>query len=105
MEGIIRSNRNFHYTMYEAANMPILQQVITGLWDQWAPYLYLSLGRNLALHKHDSDGSLKVHQGIMEGMKRRDSAMVRTLLKQDFAEYITLTKISLNILTDIISVI
>ena len=43
--GIILSNRNFHYTMYEATNMPILQQVITGLWDQWAPYLYLSLGR------------------------------------------------------------
>ena len=41
LKKIYRYNRDFHFTVYEAANMYILLQLISGLWYRWAPYSLL----------------------------------------------------------------
>ena len=39
----LQANRRFHFTLYQAANMPILLGVINSLWEQVSPYLHILL--------------------------------------------------------------
>ncbi|MBW2366768.1 MAG: FCD domain-containing protein [Deltaproteobacteria bacterium] len=43
VENIIRLNRDFHFTIYRAAGMPILMQIIDGLWQRVLPYFHIFL--------------------------------------------------------------
>ncbi len=76
-------NREFHHTIYRQARMPILQQVIEGLWDRISPYLIILIREteefNLEAFKH-------YHQKMLEGMRRKDPQTVRQWLEADLTE-------------------
>lgn len=82
VEELLRINREFHHTLYRDAHMPMLQQFIVGLWDRVSPYLHLYM-----LSTKDLDverkPSIKCHQGMLDGMRRKDSKEVVKWLNSD----------------------
>jgi DNA-binding GntR family transcriptional regulator len=81
-EDTYQDNRDFHFTIYEAANMPILLQVINSLWDRWSPYHRLIV-RSRVKSEKVTGNVLSIHQGMLQGMQRRDPSMVRKYIEQD----------------------
>jgi DNA-binding GntR family transcriptional regulator len=67
-EEFLEKNRQFHHTIYQRADMPILQEIIEGLWGRLGPYLhiYVSETPNYQVLK------IHYHEGILKGMEERD---------------------------------
>ena len=42
---LVLYNKNFHFAVYEAAHMPVLYQIVEGLWTQIGPVLNLDVRR------------------------------------------------------------
>ena len=40
-DALLLENKNFHFTIYRAAHMPMLLDIITLLWDRTSPYHYI----------------------------------------------------------------
>ncbi len=76
-------NREFHFTVYETANLPILIEIIESLWERYSPYLYI-------LHRTDknwkSELLMKNHRGIIEAMTKKDKDKVKYWLNLDLTE-------------------
>jgi len=62
-------NREFHFTIYRGANMPILLSMIQNLWDQVSPYYHLMFRQTLF---HDPLTGRAYHKKIIEGMAEND---------------------------------
>ncbi|MGN6307524.1 MAG: GntR family transcriptional regulator [Mesorhizobium sp.] len=59
-------NRDFHFTIYEAANSRTLINIIESLWVRTGPFLHL-------LHRRTSDWrGNDIHARIVEAVRRRD---------------------------------
>jgi len=84
----LRINRQFHYTIYRDANMPMLQQLIVWLSDRISPYCHLYI-----LTTGDLDAqrkpSIKYHQGMLDGMLKKDPNEVVKWLKLDLNQSFT----------------
>ena len=39
-----RANKEFHFTIYRAAEMPVLLEIIENMWLRIGPFLHFSLG-------------------------------------------------------------
>ena len=85
----LKANKDLHFAVYRAARMPVLLQLIEGLWLQIGPVINLDLrasGRRLhavEAHKH--------HARLIEAMRRRDGRAARAALADDIrsaAEFI-----------------
>lgn len=85
----LKANKDFHFAVYGAARMPLLLQIIGGLWLQIGPVINLDLrasGRRLhavEAHKH--------HTRLIEAIRRRDGRAARAALADDIrtaAEFI-----------------
>jgi DNA-binding GntR family transcriptional regulator len=75
----LEKNKLFHHTLYREANMPILQAIIEDLWLRVSPYFHIFVSetpnyKNLKIH---------YHEGILQGVKKRDSKMVCRWLALD----------------------
>jgi DNA-binding GntR family transcriptional regulator len=82
-EEFLSINKEFHHTMYRDAHMPMLEQFITMLMDRESPYLhlyYMTIARPADL---DRGKLLQFHEGILEGVRRKDPALVCRWLKAD----------------------
>lgn len=75
-------NRQFHLTLYRAANMPILQRVIENLWNKISPYLHILCQDR----KFDSAPFLRNHEEMLSGIERRDSLHVIKWVKIEIIE-------------------
>jgi DNA-binding GntR family transcriptional regulator len=73
-------NRKFHRTIYQEANMPILLQIIDGLWARVSPYLHILMREG---QSKVSKYTISTHQGMLEGMISRNAQQVVTCLKTD----------------------
>lgn len=65
-----RSNKEFHFTIYRAAEMPVLMSMIEKLWVQVGPFLHFSLGV-----RHREEGSKYApdcHDRLIQALKMRD---------------------------------
>jgi DNA-binding GntR family transcriptional regulator len=65
-----RANKEFHFTIYRAAEMPVLLAVIEKMWMQVGPFLHFSLGM-----RHREEGSKYApdcHARLIEALRRRD---------------------------------
>jgi DNA-binding GntR family transcriptional regulator len=84
----LRINRQFHYTICRDANMPMLQQLIVWLSDRISPYCHLYM-----LTTGDLDAqrkpSIRYHQGMLDGMLKKDSNEVVKWLKLDLNQSVT----------------
>jgi len=81
VEEYLRLNRQFHHAIYRAARMPILQQIINGLWDRVSPYLHILVAGEI--EGAVTAETVQIHEGMLNGMKNRSGAEVSRWLKQD----------------------
>jgi DNA-binding GntR family transcriptional regulator len=72
----IEKNLEFHRTIYQSANRPILFEIIEDLWHRISPYMYLYLKINV--HSHDP-----IHEEILRGMRNKNSSHVGKWLRID----------------------
>ena len=80
MDEFLRLNKQFHFTIYRGAGMPILQELVGHLWDRISPYLSILCRGAL---NFDSVASCQNHWGMIEGMKRRDAKGVSEWVRRD----------------------
>lgn len=83
VDEFLRLNKEFHYTIYRDANMPILQEMIDSLWYRISPYLHIL---NRKTERLEPRGTIKYHRGMLEGMKHRDPGEVLKWLRTDLTE-------------------
>ncbi len=65
-----RVNKEFHCTIYRAADMPVLMGMIDKLWVQVGPFLHFSLGV-----RHREEGSKYApdcHNRLIQALRQRD---------------------------------
>jgi DNA-binding GntR family transcriptional regulator len=82
-ENLLRINKRFHYTIYQAADMPILMDMINQLWDRVSPYYHIFFRQS---EKPNPTAGIKYHQRIMEGMSRGDPVETCKWLKADLTD-------------------
>lgn len=78
---VLDANKRFHFTLYEAAEMPQLLEIISGMWLRTGPYLraaYRSTGASYPF----STGTL-IHERVIEAVKRRDPRRATNSLALD----------------------
>ena len=78
---MFRANKELHFTIYRAAEMPTLLGIIENLWLQIGPFLHFALGLRgrEAMSKYAPD----CHHRLIEAMRRRDGAAAREALAGD----------------------
>ncbi|MGD9924480.1 MAG: GntR family transcriptional regulator [Pseudorhodoplanes sp.] len=80
---LFRVNKEFHFTIYRAAHMPVLLGIIENLWLRIGPFLHFSLGvrGREATRKFAPDS----HKEIIRAMRESDGALGRAALESDLA--------------------
>lgn len=78
---LIAINKDFHFRIYEAAEMPALLQIIEGLWLQIGPVLNVDLRSKS--RRLSERVALRYHQGMLEGLEAGDGAAARAGLTGD----------------------
>jgi DNA-binding GntR family transcriptional regulator len=81
VENFLKLNRQFHNLIYREARMPILFQIINGLWDKVSPYLHILVAGGIK--GAVSDDTIRIHKGLLDGMKVRSGKDVSRWLKKD----------------------
>ena len=81
VEEYLRLNRQFHHAIYREAHMPILQQIINGLWDRVSPYLHILVAGEI--EDAVTSETIQIHEGMLNGMKNQSAAEVSRWLKED----------------------
>ncbi len=78
-----RINKEFHFTIYRAADMPVLLGIIENMWLRIGPFLHFSLGvrGREATRKFAPDS----HKDMIRAMRSRDGALGRAALESDLA--------------------
>ena len=76
-------NKEFHYTIYREARMPILFQIIELLWARASPYIYILMRKSAPA---DLEWSLQTHEDIMEALRLRDLSRMEQVLKYDLSK-------------------
>jgi len=80
VDWMLSLNKQFHYTMYRDADMPVLQTLIAYLWDRTSPYLHMLMRQTeLPLSYRD----IAFHQKMLLAMKTKDGDGVVRWLQTD----------------------
>jgi len=78
MRAFVEKNAQFHQMIYRAAQAPILQEIIDGMWLRLRPYLYI-----YASGRTDHKTADTLHAGILEGLLERNENKVSEFLRRD----------------------
>jgi len=76
-------NREFHFTIYRCAHMPILLSMIQNLWDQVSPYYHLMFRQTVF---HDPQTGRDYHQKMIDALGEKDPQKVSKWLEIDLTE-------------------
>jgi DNA-binding GntR family transcriptional regulator len=78
---LFRVNKEFHFTIYRAAEMPVLLGIIENMWLRIGPFLHFSLGvrGRAAASKYAPD----CHKRLIQALRDRDVASGREALAGD----------------------
>lgn len=71
---VMSLNKEFHFTLYRASKMPVLMEMISGLWDKVSPYLFLVARESKSYDL--AGGGLRHHLRMMESVRRGDCRAV-----------------------------
>jgi DNA-binding GntR family transcriptional regulator len=78
---LFQANKEFHFTIYRAAGMPVLLEIIENLWLRIGPFLHFALG------VRGREGSIKYvpdcHHRLIRAMVERNGAAGRDALEGD----------------------
>lgn len=73
-ESMLSSNRQFHFTVYEAAANPVLVNLIENLWLRYGPYVRLLTERMTDTLQRDDAGTYsRSHFDLISAMRRGDA--------------------------------
>lgn len=78
---LIVHNKDFHFSIYCAAQMPVLLPIIEGLWSQIGPVLNLDVRRGSS--RINNKVPSEHHQALIEALRKGDSDMARAALEAD----------------------
>jgi DNA-binding GntR family transcriptional regulator len=79
LEEYFEKNKQFHFTIYKNAKMPILQEIIDNLWRRVSPYIHIYVSTS-PVYK---SSKLRYHKEILKAIKVKDSKMICKWLKLD----------------------
>ncbi len=77
----LKANRDFHFALYHAADLPTLVPIITGLWLKIGPVLNLDL--RLSSQRLSIGGAEAQHARCIEALRRRDGAEAKAAIAKD----------------------
>ena len=83
-------NREFHFTLYEAANCPIMLRLIESIWLQFGPFMRIVVGR-LGTSLIDDQ-----HISAVAALRNNDEAALREAIRLDI--YDGMDRIGLELL-------
>ncbi len=67
---VLDANKRFHFTLYEAADMPQLLEIISGMWLRTGPYLRAAYRATGAAHPFFA--GTQILERVIEAVRRRD---------------------------------
>lgn len=70
-QAALDANKALHFTIYEAAEMPHLLDVINGLWLRTGPYLGLAYRQVSGGPRHFDTGT-RIHERVIDAFDKRD---------------------------------
>jgi DNA-binding GntR family transcriptional regulator len=76
----LAKNQELHFTLYEAAGMPVAMQMIESLWLQAGPHLNLSIAEGGFNMGEDH------HRELLEGLSRHDVKAARAAIEADISD-------------------
>ncbi|MBW2618634.1 MAG: FCD domain-containing protein [Deltaproteobacteria bacterium] len=80
IDNFIALHREFHYTIYRGANMPILLQMIDYLWNRSSPYLSLRLKES---EPKMFTEAIEFHRNVLKGLDKGDLVEIRHWIRTD----------------------
>jgi DNA-binding GntR family transcriptional regulator len=83
-------NREFHFTLYEAANCPIMLRLIESIWLQFGPFM------RIVVNHLETTLVADQHVNAVTALRNRDEAMLREAIKLDI--YDGMDRIGLEVL-------
>jgi DNA-binding GntR family transcriptional regulator len=81
LTAFLARNREFHFSIYEAAESPLLLSIISSLWLRVAPFFF-AICRE---HGH-VDFSIEQHDRAVQALLRRDGAAARAAIQADIVQ-------------------
>lgn len=78
---MFRNNKEFHFTVYRAANMPALLGLIENMWLQIGPMLHYSL--KFRGWEMTSQFAPDCHENLIKALRRQDARSAREALEAD----------------------
>jgi DNA-binding GntR family transcriptional regulator len=76
----LAKNQEFHFTLYQAAGMPIALQMIESLWLQAGPLL------NLAIGEYGFEGAQDHHRELLEHLAKHNVKGARSAIEADITD-------------------
>jgi DNA-binding GntR family transcriptional regulator len=80
---LLKTNRKFHFLIYEQANSPMLLNIIKQLWNRVSPYYHIMFRQ--ALDRSPTVG-VSYHEHIFESLAHEDEDAVQHWLKADLID-------------------
>ena len=77
VEGYMRGNYAFHFTLYSAANSDVIGKLVESLWMQFGPFLRLVYGR------YGTANLIDQHKEAIKALKERDKDGLRNAILSD----------------------
>jgi DNA-binding GntR family transcriptional regulator len=82
----MRLNQEFHFTLYQAAEMPILTSIIEGLWAQAGAYARFFLDQHVTKRDDAAAQGPHVHSTVVRGIRTGDPTMAKQGIERDLVE-------------------
>ena len=76
----LAKNQELHFTLYQAAGMPVAMQMIESLWLQAGPLL------NLCISEFGFSMGEDHHRDLLEGLARHDVQGARAAIEADITD-------------------
>lgn len=80
---LLKTNRKFHFLIYEQANSPMLLDIINQLWDRVSPYYHIMFRQSL---DQSPTVGVSYHEHIFDSLKKKDEKAVQHWLKADLID-------------------
>jgi DNA-binding GntR family transcriptional regulator len=82
VDGLLDANKTFHFTIYAAAEMPQLLEIIQGLWLRTGPYLRAAYRTVPGAPEHFLYGT-RIHERVIEAIDDRAAQRASTNIALD----------------------
>ncbi|HSY88570.1 MAG TPA: FCD domain-containing protein, partial [Verrucomicrobiae bacterium] len=76
----LAKNQEFHFTLYQAAGMPVALQMIESLWLQAGPLL------NLAIGEYGFEGAQDHHRELLDQLAKHNVKGARSAIEADITD-------------------